>query len=633
MNVKTILGLLLVVAPILWCNAQVSSGGTPISFSQSFTKVASTAEWTFEAIPALDIPKLIKEDESRQIDRFAAPIAVDFGLQNAGQWFELPNGGRVWQLALEASGAAGLAIFFDQFELPAGAQLFHFTPDRKQVFGAYTQQNNRPSQQFWTGISAGKQAIIEYYEPRAVRGQGRLHINRVDQVYAEVSMEFGFGTAANCNNNINCPEGSDWQAEKKGVSRVIVVLEEGMGFCSASMINNTANDGTPYALGAFHCQDGFTPLYDMWRFDFGYEGDGCANPAEEPGFQSLLGAVRRAGLRDSDFLLLELTEPIPFSYDLYFNGWNRADARQDSAVLIHHASGDVKKISFEYDGAEIFTGNISWDNETVTPRRYHFELFLDDGIHQGGSSGCPVFDMEKRIVAQLHGGTPDCTFPQTFCGRLFQSWTGNNTAESRLSDWLDPLGTGVITLDGLSFPAEVQGLIGGTLSLEDGTPIPGSLVTYESSPSGSVTSAQDGSYAITGVATGSDVSITIQRSDQASNGVSVLDLLAIQKHILTVELLDSPYAIIAGDVDSSGDISISDLLQMRRVILGLEGAFPNTPQWRFLPADYSFSNPNQPLGESLPFSTTITNFSGSTTDNHFIGIKAGDVTGDVILNP
>src|SRR5690606_7190306 len=137
-------------------------------------------------------------------------------------------------------------------------------------------------------------AIIEYYEPLPARGQGRFRIFRVDHAYrreleSAALLNFGFGTAWDCHKNANCPEGDPWEKQKRSACRVLMVLEEGTGYCSGTLINNTEEDGTPYILSAYHCQEGYTPVYDLWRFDFSYQSSGCANPASEPLPNSVLG--------------------------------------------------------------------------------------------------------------------------------------------------------------------------------------------------------------------------------------------------------------------------------------------------------------------------------------------------------
>lgn len=72
--------------------------------------------------------------------------------------------------------------------------------------------------------------------------------------------------------------------------------------------------------------------------------------------------------------------------------------------------------------------------------------------------------------------------------------------------------------------------------------------------------------------------------------VSASDILAIQKHILGIESLNAPYKILAADVNSDGIITASDLLNMKKVILGLSDSFPNgTPSYKAIPEKINLS--------------------------------------------
>jgi PKD repeat protein len=69
---------------------------------------------------------------------------------------------------------------------------------------------------------------------------------------------------------------------------------------------------------------------------------------------------------------------------------------------------------------------------------------------EGGSSGCPQFDQNHRIVGQLHGGPASCTnVSSDFYGKFSKSWENGTTAASRLKDWLDPNNSGITALDGM----------------------------------------------------------------------------------------------------------------------------------------------------------------------------------------
>ena len=85
--------------------------------------------------------------------------------------------------------------------------------------------------------------------------------------------------------------------------------------------------------------------------------------------------------------------------------------------------------------------------------------------------------------------------------------------------------------------------------------------------------------------------------------------------------------MIAADINNTNSVTTFDVLVLRKVLLFIQDTFVNTDSWRFVPADYDFSNPNAPFEDDFPESlscATIQN--GSSAD--FIGIKVGDVTGN-----
>jgi hypothetical protein len=57
------------------------------------------------------------------------------------------------------------------------------------------------------------------------------------------------------------------------------------------------------------------------------------------------------------------------------------------------------------------------------------------------------------------------------------------------------------------------------------------------------------------------------------NGVSTLDLVMIQRHILGLQTLDNNYLMIAADVNNDGKVTASDLTELRKLILGVTNNF------------------------------------------------------------
>ncbi|MBE5316080.1 MAG: proprotein convertase P-domain-containing protein [Xanthomonadales bacterium] len=73
----------------------------------------------------------------------------------------------------------------------------------------------------------------------------------------------------------------------------------------------------------------------------------------------------------------------------------------------------------------------------------------DQGTTEGGSSGSGLWDQNKRLVGQLHGGSAACGNDLSdYYGRLSVSWNGGGSAATRLRDWLDPSGSGQTAIGG-----------------------------------------------------------------------------------------------------------------------------------------------------------------------------------------
>lgn len=135
----------------------------------------------------------------------------------------------------------------------------------------------------------------------------------------------------------------------------------------------------------------------------------------------------------------------------------------------------------------------------------------------------------------------------------------------------------------------------------------------------------DGSFLFQGVPLDTDYELMAFKDVNPGNGVSVLDIIRLSRHILGLNYLTDPYQIIAADVNNSGNVSTLDIIAARRVILGLSTQFADNPQsWRFIPSDYHFLNPERPLQERIPESVNFKLLLPETTID-FIGVKYGDV--------
>lgn len=138
------------------------------------------------------------------------------------------------------------------------------------------------------------------------------------------------------------------------------------------------------------------------------------------------------------------------------------------------------------------------------------------------------------------------------------------------------------------------------------------------------TTGNDGTYAFENMQTGGDYTVMPKKDNDALNGVSTLDIILIQKHILGIEPFDSPYKILAADVNKDESVNGSDLIQMRKLLLGYYENFPNNTSWRFVDADFDFPNPLNPWFTEIPESYKIHALNQNMVVD-FHGVKVGDL--------
>ena len=126
--------------------------------------------------------------------------------------------------------------------------------------------------------------------------------------------------------------------------------------------------------------------------------------------------------------------------------------------------------------------------------------------------------------------------------------------------------------------------------------------------------------------------ITPVKDDNPLNGVSTYDLLLMSKHILGVEPLSTPYKMIAADVNKSGSITSFDILELRKLILGIYNDLPNNTSWRFIDKSYTFANPANPFAAAFPEEIAVANIQADLMNGNFYAVKVGDVNNNAVAN-
>lgn len=166
--------------------------------------------------------------------------------------------------------------------------------------------------------------------------------------------------------------------------------------------------------------------------------------------------------------------------------------------------------------------------------------------------------------------------------------------------------------------------INGAVVTELNTPIENVDLLLEGSDYPVQSTLEDGQFAFPQMPIGGFYSIVPKKNDDPLNGVSTLDLVLMQRHILGLEKLNSPYKLIAADVNNSGSITAIDLIELRKLILGVNESFTNNDSWKIINEEYEFIDEQNPDSPTLPTSYDIYKLE-QDMDVHFTGIKIGDL--------
>ena len=424
--------------------SQQGDGGLPKTFKEviDYNKIDKRV-FDEPNIAALKIEDSLTDNLGTAPWRFGFNNNTNINISNSGTWINLPNGDRIWQLVVVCKNALTINLTFSQTVIPTGNELYVYNPSKDFILGKFT-ASHLYNGELGTELVPGEITIVEYFVPKG-SSIGNVNICTVTHGYRTPN-EFllkAFGGSGACNVNVNCPEGVAWTQQRNSV---VMLVSGSNGFCTGALINNTLNDGKPYVLTANHCYS--NPA--TWIFRFQWESTSCINPSTSPTFQSLSGAVLRAQGTPSDFCLVEITGglvngSVPAAYTPYFSGWDNTETISPSAACIHHPSGDIKKIAIENNAliSTSFGGSPSNSHWGV--------LSWDLGVTEPGSSGSPLFNQNRRIIGQLHGGASACgaSVLSDEYGKVSVSWNpAGSTTSGQLKHWLDPNNTNASFVDG-----------------------------------------------------------------------------------------------------------------------------------------------------------------------------------------
>ena len=422
-------------------------------------------------LPAVETPTFkastIKPDGLLKYALSTPLETIDQSKLNSRQikWTPNADGWMEYTLRLSADKATSINVGMTDFFLPPSAELWISNDDKSILRGPYTDRYNPKNGHFWIGDVPGDHVNLTFTVKPTEHKYLTFNLAQVARgFYAywkspqENSLKSG-----NCNIDVACPEGDDWRPEISSVGQYsFQVPNVGSYVCTGQLINNTAQDGTPYFLTASHC--GYTnstlndkdsiaaSIYIIWN----YESETCrtpgsyssGDPISKSNFnQRQAGATFIANNPASDFALVRLNQTPDAEFNIQYTGWDRSDTAFIGGTSIHHPSAHAKRISIDFDPLIIMSFN---DSGVVTAGNTHLQVTnWDLGITEQGSSGGGLWNNDFRLVGQLSGGTlgvcgDDIT---DWYGRLYYSWDKGTTPQTRLKDWLDPIETNQLTID------------------------------------------------------------------------------------------------------------------------------------------------------------------------------------------
>jgi hypothetical protein len=272
-----------------------------------------------------------------------------------------------------------------------------------------------------------------------------------------------------------------------------------------------------------------------------------------------------------------------------------------------------------------------------TPASGMARLFYED-IKNRITDNCGTINLtnSNKIVMEKGGVTtataPASTTPNFATGLMYGcSELGLNKvrvwAQDDAGNWNYGV-TDITVTDNIGI-CRPTAMIRGTVGTENNSIVKDVAVTANLSGviSGSATTAAAGTYEIGNLAAGTNYQVRATKTldNDKKNGVTTLDIALISKHNLGTELLATPYKMIAADVDRNGDVDATDMLHIRRFILGITPSLPAGTAWRFIDKSYAFRNPSNPFGEDFSEVVNLTSVPVGTTAANFLAVKLGDV--------
>jgi hypothetical protein len=372
-----------------------------------------------------------------------------------------------------------ICLMLRKIRLYEGEKIFFYTPDKKYISQSYTAYNINDSGILSSPILKTDEIILEYNSTN-FNEIGHIEIASVSHFFPkeESSSSKLIQRSSNCLWDVNCSQYNEYCNQ---IRSTVWIMKGKGGICSGALINNPKNDGTHYILTAQHCIDYFEPIgnfnilyvfpvvgavldfffdvqvevpipidrdrdpdFDIQelRIVYNYQNPICKNDdLNNYGIDKMVSTgvdwVKFSGYFDgfsnlsNDIAIIKMNRKPELQWNVYYAGWttetNRDNFGSDEVKSISHPGSRDKKFAI---------GNLI---PTAVPPMW--TVVWNKGIPLGGSSGSPLFNVDKKIIGPYSGGLVRCGgFSSDFILppiRPFINYVNNTSFYGKLGMWKD----------------------------------------------------------------------------------------------------------------------------------------------------------------------------------------------------
>jgi hypothetical protein len=316
------------------------------------------------------------------------------------QKFVNPDGSQIIVLIIKSSGASGIGVHFRNFALADGEEVYVYGAAADSiVFGSYTNKGPWGSGEFWSGTIAGDTAVIEFYTRTGENGKA-FEIFEISHIFAELDWRLRSPEpdVLYCEVDASCYG----DVEKNAVGRM-VVNDNGVFVCTGTLLNDRAQDRTPYFLTAHHCVSTQAVAQTVEVYWF-YQTTNCNSGVLRSWVHSPPGANLLAAQSSNDFSLLRLLNNAPAG--ALFSGWTSAAQSTGTSVFgLHHPGPDYPPYIASYLRRSSGTITSTNDNCPDTGLVNGYGIAWTSGTAEPGSSGSGLFASNShQLVGVLSCG-------------------------------------------------------------------------------------------------------------------------------------------------------------------------------------------------------------------------------------